>query len=134
MIELQMVKRMARRGLMLAPILIAALWIAGGPEWALSGAIGLGMTLLNLFISARLIGGVAEKNPLLLMPVAMATYMFGLLILTGIALVLRALEVGYFPVIGITLVGSHLGLVLWEAAGAHNQVENPVSAIKARSV
>ena len=86
MIELQMVRRMVLRALAIAPIVIGALWIAGGTEYALSAAIGIGLTILNLWLSARLIGAVADRNPQLLMPVAMATFMLGLLVLTGIAL------------------------------------------------
>lgn len=122
MIELQMVRRMARRGLSLAPVLVAALWIFGDARWALSGAVGVGMTIGNLWFAARIIGGVAENNPRLLLPAAFTSFVFGLLILTGIALGLRATDVVEFPITGFVLIGSHLGLVLWEAAGAYDKV------------
>lgn len=127
MIELQMVRRMALRGVLLSPVIVGGLALWNGAEYAFSGGVGLAMTLLNLWISARIIGGVAEKAPRLLVPAAMATFVFGLLLLTGIALVLRATDAVYFPVTGFTLIGSHLGLVLWEAAGAYQKVEPPAS-------
>ncbi|MGH2731012.1 MAG: hypothetical protein ACRDJI_10455 [Actinomycetota bacterium] len=127
MIELQMVRRMAYRGLLLSPLVVGGLAFWNGTEYAFSGAVGLGMTLLNLWLSARIIGGVAERSPKLLLPAAMATFAFGLLLLTGIALALTATDAVYFPVTGFTLVGSHLGLVLWEAAGAYQKVEPPAS-------
>ncbi|MEA2517199.1 MAG: hypothetical protein QOG16_1037, partial [Actinomycetota bacterium] len=71
MIELQMVKRMIVRGLYLAPALALALWLWNGSTYALSGAVGLGLTLLNLFIAGQLIGYVAENSPRLLLPAAM---------------------------------------------------------------
>src|SRR5688572_4359678 len=118
-----MVRRMAYRGLLISPIIVGGLALWNGAEYAFSGAVGLAMSLLNLWLSARIIGTVAEKSPRLLMPVAMATFALGLLVLTGIALALRAADAVYFPVTGFTLVGAHLGLVLWEATGAYQAIE-----------
>lgn len=122
MIELQMVARMTRRALLLAPAVVVPLWIWGGAEYGLSAAIGLAMTVLNLWLSARILGGVADRSPQLLLPAALATFALGLMVLTGIALALRATDVIFFPVTGFVLIGSHLGLVLWEAAGAYDGV------------
>jgi hypothetical protein len=122
-IELQMVHRMIGRGLVLAPILALFLGLFGSLEWAVSGAAGIAMTLGNLWLSARIIGGVAERTPSLLLPAALATFFLGLMVLTGIALALRATDAVYFPVTGFVLIGTHLGLVLWEAAGAYEKIE-----------
>lgn len=119
MIELQMVRRMILRGAGLAPVVVAGLWVFGGPLWALSGAVGLAMALANLWFSARIIGGVAENNPQLLLPAGMTAFAVGLAVLTGIALALRAADVVFFPVTGLSLIGAHLVLVLWEASGAY---------------
>ncbi|MGH2747553.1 MAG: hypothetical protein ACRDKB_06480 [Actinomycetota bacterium] len=118
MIELLMVRRMARRALIVSPLVIGGLLAWGGFQFAISGGVGIGMTVLNLWLSGRIIGGVAEHNPQLLMPAAMGTFVLGLLILTGIALGLRATDAVYFPVTGFTLVGTHMLVVLWEAARA----------------
>lgn len=123
-----MVRRMALRALAISPVIVGALWFWEGNRYALSGAIGIAMTILNLWLSARLIGGVADKKPQFLMPAAIATFMFGLLVLTGIALLLRSFESVYFPVTGFVLIGSHLVVVLWEAAGNHEKVQKSASA------
>lgn len=122
-----MVRRMIRRALLVGPVLIGALAVvgaldsggAGAFEWGLSAAVGLAMTLGNLWLSAALIGGVAERTPQLLLPVALATFALGLILLTGIAFALQKVEVINFPVTGMVLIASHLGLVLWDAAGAY---------------
>ncbi|HEX2058088.1 MAG TPA: hypothetical protein VHI71_06935 [Actinomycetota bacterium] len=136
MIELRMVGRMARRALFLTPVLVAGLWIAGGPKWGVSGLAGVAMTLVNLWLSARILGVVAERAPRLLLPAGLATFMLGLFVLTMAAVALRALDLVYFPVTGFTLIGCHLGLVLWEAAGAYEHTEtrtNSLSAADTRS-
>ena len=136
MIELQMVKRMTLRALALAPVVIGALWIWGGSRYGLSAVIGIAMTILNLWLSGRIIGGVADKNPQLLMPAALATFILGLFVLTAIALALRGVDAVYFPVTGFVLIGSHLLVVLWEAAGAYKVQPSdarPGTAMKVRS-
>lgn len=136
MIELRMVGRMARRAAVLTPVLVAILWLVDGPKWGLSAAAGVAMTLGNLWLSARILGGVAERAPKLLLPAGLATFMLGLFLLTMVALALQALDLVYFPVTGFTLIGCHLLLVLWEAAGAYKHTETstkPLSAADTRS-
>ncbi len=131
MIEVQMVARMVRRGLWSAPLLGAALLLWGGPLYAWSGVAGLGMALLNLWLSARLIGGVADRNPQLLMAVGLATFVLGLILVTCIALALNAMNLVFFPVTGVSLIGSHLVLVLWEASGGPG--DGPARTSKSRT-
>jgi hypothetical protein len=126
-----MVGRMARRALVAGPLVVAGLWIWEGPDYALSGAVGIAMTLLNLWLSARIIGSVAERNPQMLMPAALATFALGLLLLTGIAFALQSFDIIFFPVTGLVLIASHLGLVLWEAThGPRNtdEYDKPLSS------
>lgn len=122
MIEAQMVKRMAIRALYVGPVVVVALGAWGGWMWALSAAVGLLMTIGNLWLSAVLIGSVAERSPHLLLPVGVAAFALGLLLLTAITIGLKAIDAIYFPVTGFVLIGSHLLLVLVEAAGAHKKV------------
>jgi hypothetical protein len=121
MIELEMVRRMAIKAVIAAPILLAALWVWGGPRYAWSGAVGLVMTLVNLWLSARIIGGVAENNPSLLLVAGLAAFGLGLALLTGIAFLLETRALVFFPVTGLVLVAGHLILVLWEASGAYGR-------------
>ena len=119
-----MVRRMIFRSLYLAPILLVALFVWNGVDYAFSGLVGLSMTLLNLLLAAKVIGSVAESTPRLLLPAAMVAFTLGLAVLTGIAFALRAADLVYFPVTGITLVGSHLLLVLWEGAVVNKLPKN----------
>jgi hypothetical protein len=125
-IELGIVHRMTRKGLLVAPVLVAVLWIWGGPEAALSGAVGLAMAVANLWLAARIIGGVADNNPGLLVAAGLLALALGLAALTAVALGLQALEMVSFPVTGFTLIGAHFVLVLWEASGAYSVKKVPV--------
>jgi hypothetical protein len=136
-IEQRMVGSMTKRALLVGPVLLAILWVLGGLDFARSGAAGIAMTLLNLWLAARIIGSVAERNPQMLMPTALATFALGLILLTAIAFALQYFDAVVFPVTGLVLIGSHLGLVLWEAAGAHKTAasrrEPPVDENSLRS-
>ncbi|HZK51206.1 MAG TPA: hypothetical protein VFD47_06555 [Actinomycetota bacterium] len=116
MIELAIVQHMIKRGALLAPVLIVVLLALEGLEAAGAGAIGLGLALLLLWLSGRIIGGLAENRPDLLMVgamVAMAVSLVG----AGVALVaLERVDFVDFRVAAITLVTSYLVLIIWEAA------------------
>lgn len=116
MIELAMVHRMIKRGLMLAPAIVVALAIAGGLWWGVSAAIGIALTLANLWFAGRIIGGVAENSPMMLMPAALGSLMAGLLVLTLVAVGVKQVDQLSFPVTGITLLAVHVVVVSWEAA------------------
>jgi hypothetical protein len=115
-IELRMAHRMVIAGTLAAPGVVVALWAFGGAPAALSGAVGVAMALANLWLAARIIGGVAERAPQLLLGAALVAFGAGLALLTALALGLQALDIVSFRVTGFVLIGAHLGLVLWEAA------------------
>jgi hypothetical protein len=119
-----MVRRMTVRAAWLAPVVIGVLWIVGGSRYGLSAAVGIAMTLGNLWMAGAIIGVVAEKSPQLLLPVGLAAFALGLLVLTGVTFALRAADIVYIPVTGFVLVGSHLLLVLWEAAGSQSRADS----------
>ncbi len=116
-----MVRRMATRGLYLAPLVAFAWWVWAGPLPGVSSLVGSALTLGNLWMAARIIGGVAENNPKMLMPAGLATFALGLIGVTLICAFLSMSDLIYFPATGFTLIGMHLVLVLWEAAGAYAQ-------------
>ena len=124
MIEFQMVRRMAMRALWIAPIVVASASIFGGVRYGVSAAAGLAMTVGNLLFSGRIIGGVAEKTPQMLLPVGLGAFALGLLLLTGVMFALQAIDIVYIPVTGFVLIGSHLLLVLWEAASTYGRIDS----------
>jgi hypothetical protein len=116
---MQMVHRMAKRAAYLAPVIILALTIIAGPRAGLSGAIGIAMTLANLWFSARIIGGIADNNPSLLLIAAMGAFTLGLALMGGAAFGLEALDIADFATVGFTLIGTHMVLVIAEFATAY---------------
>lgn len=116
MIELAMVRRMLTRGMVILVLTAGVLSVVGDPKDSLSGALGVAMALLNLWVAGRIIGGIAENAPHLLMPAALASFVFAALLLTVSGVLLRGNSIVDFKIIGLALVSSHLLLVTWEAA------------------
>ena len=130
-----MVYRMVKRGALMAPFVVAPFFIWGGVEAGLSALIGIAMALFNLLLAGRIIGGVAENKPGMLLPAAMIAFMLGLAVLVAIAFGLEALDFVTFKITGLVLIGMHLVLVLWEAATAYpvKNVSPSNDGLKARS-
>ena len=130
MIELAMVRRMLRRGALVFVVSVLVLAVLAGPDAALSGALGVGMALLNLWVAGRIIGGIAENAPHLLMPAALASFIFAALLLTGSGALLQNSSVIDFKITGVALIATHLSLVTWEAAGSLLKIDpNKGSAV-----
>lgn len=111
-----MVHRMIKRGSLLAPFIIVGFALFGGWSWAASSAVGVAAGLANLWLSGRVIGGVAENSPQMLMPAALGVFTAGLLALTLLAVGLKRIDFFEFAVTGVTLIAIHLAVVVWEAA------------------
>lgn len=116
MIELAIVRHMMVRGALLAPVLVIVLLAVGGVEAAAAGACGLGLTLLLLWLSGRIVGGLAENRPDLLLAGAMIAMVVSLLGAGVVLVTLERVDFVDFRVAALTLVTSYLVLIIWEAA------------------
>ena len=112
--ERAVARDLVRRGLLVAPLVIVAAGLVGGADGAISAAIALGIVLVNFAISALSIGWAARYGGNAIAAVVMGGYA------VRIALVGLALwALGSFAwiedvVLGVTLVVTHLGLLVWE--------------------
>ena len=113
-----MVQRMVKRGFLLGPFVVAFVFLVAGPDGAAAAAIGVGLALLNLWASGRVIGGVAENAIHLLLPAAMMMLIFSLILVSIAGVVMTRTGVLDFTITGLVFLGMHLTLVVWEAAGS----------------
>lgn len=105
---------MIKRGLVVAPVLIAICGLIWGLNGAWSGAYGIAIVLVNFALAAGIVA-VTAKISLRLM---MASVLFGYLV--RLALIFLAVylvkDAGWisFPALGATIIFTHLGLLVWE--------------------
>lgn len=105
---------MVKRGSIVAPILIGAGAIFGGTPGAASVAYGLAIVLVNMWLSAAMIGWASKIS----FAAVAGVSLFGFLIRLGLIFVAvwPVAEASWINllVLCVTLIVAHLGLLVWE--------------------
>ena len=105
---------MIKRGLVVAPLLIAVCGLIWGLDGVSSSAYAIGIVLVNFAFAAGIVA-VTAKISLRLM---MGSVLFGYLV--RLALIFLAVylvkDAGWIslPALGATIIFTHLGLLVWE--------------------
>ncbi len=112
--EVGVSRDMIRRGLLVAPILIAICGVIWGGDGAWSAAYGIVLVLANFAIAAGLIAMTVRISIALLMAATLFGYLIRLgLIFLAVYLVKDASWIS-LPALGATIIVTHLGLLFWE--------------------
>ncbi len=113
-VELQVSTDMIKRGLVVAPVIIALCALVWGSAGAWSAAFAIALVLVNFLLSAVLISTTAKIS----LGLMMGATLFGYLVRLGLILlaVLLVKDAGWIsrPALGATIIVTHLGLLLWE--------------------
>ena len=105
---------MIKRGLVVAPVLIAVCAVIWGGDGAWSAAYGIAIVLTNFAIAAGIIAMTARISLGLLMAATLFGYLIRLgLIFLAVYLVRDASWIS-LPALGATIIVTHLGLLFWE--------------------
>lgn len=112
--ETEIAMDLVRRGLPIAPVLIAVGAFFAGVDGALSAAFAIFLVLGNFVLSASLTAGAARISLGMVMGAVLFGYLVRLAIITGAVLAVKDMGWAHLPVLGITLIVTHLGLLFWE--------------------
>lgn len=105
---------MIKRGLLVAPILIAICGVIWGINGAWSSAYGIAIVLANFALAAAFIASAAKISLGLMMGATLFGYLIRLaLIFVAVWLVKDASWIS-LPALGSTIIVTHLGLLFWE--------------------
>jgi hypothetical protein len=112
--EVGVSKDMIKRGLIVAPLLVAVCGVIWGLDGAFSSAYAIAIVLVNFALAATLVAVTARISLALMM----GAVLFGYLIRLGLILfaVLAVRDAGWIslPALGATIIVTHLGLLVWE--------------------
>jgi len=112
--EVSVSKDMIRRGLVVAPVLIAVCGFLWGLHGAYSSAYGVAIVLVNFALAAGLVAITARIS----IGLMMGAVLFGYLVRLGLIFlaVLLVKDAGWIslPALGATIIVTHLGLLVWE--------------------
>lgn len=112
--EVGISKDLVRRGLIVAPVLIAVSAVIWGLDGMWSSAYGVALVLINFGLAAALVAMTARISLALMMGAVLFGYLVRLgLILVAVLLVRDASWIS-LPALGATIIVTHLGLLVWE--------------------
>jgi hypothetical protein len=112
--EVRVSTDMIKRGLVVAPVLIAVCGVIWGGDGAWSAAYGIALVLANFAIAAGIISMAARISLGLLMGATLFGYLIRLgLIFLAVFAVKDASWIS-LPALGATIIVTHLGLLFWE--------------------
>jgi F-type H+-transporting ATPase subunit a len=112
--EVSVSRDIVRRGLIVAPVLVAICGVIWGVDGAWSSAYAIAIVLLNFGLAAALIAVTARISLTLMMAAILFGYLIRLgLIFLAVFLVRDASWIS-LPALGTSIIVTHLGLLIWE--------------------
>ena len=105
---------MIKRGLIVAPIIIAICAVIWGVNGAFSSAYGVAIVLVNFALAAALIAGAARISVGLMMGATMFGYLIRLALIFLAVWIVKDASWISLPALGSTIIVTHLGLLFWE--------------------
>jgi hypothetical protein len=106
---------LARRGLWVAPVVVAVAAAVRGTDGAAGAAVGLGIVLANFLAAAASMTWAARRSPKVVGGVALGGFVVRLAVILVAMLALRDVPAIDFPTFSVVLVAAHLGLLTWES-------------------
>ncbi len=112
--EMAVSRDIVKRGLIVAPALIALSLVVWGADGAWSSAYGIVIVLANFALAAALVTFTAKISVGVMMGAVLFGYLARLaLIFAAVWFVQDAAWIS-FPALGATIIITHLGLLMWE--------------------
>ena len=105
---------LVKRGLWIAPGLTLVSGLVWGLDGAASAAVGVGIVMLNFLASAGMLTWAGRISVAFVLGVAMFGYVFRLGLITVAVLLIKDFAWVELIPLGLTLIITHLGLLLWE--------------------
>ncbi|MBI4935606.1 MAG: ATP synthase subunit I [Actinobacteria bacterium] len=112
--EVAVTKDMVRRGLIVAPLLIAICGFVWGLDGAYSSAYGIAIVLVNFALAAIIVAYTARISLGLMMGAVLFGYLVRLGLIFLAVLLVKDLSWISLPALGTTIIVTHLGLLVWE--------------------
>ena len=114
LVEREVALDIVKHGLMIAPVVVLAAGLIRGFDGASSAAIALGIVLVNFLAAAAIMSRAAKSGPTAIGAAALGGYVVRLAVILVALVLLRHQPWIDLPTLGIVIVGTHLGLLVWE--------------------
>jgi hypothetical protein len=114
LVEREVALDIVKHGLMVAPVVVLAGGLIRGYDGASSAAIALGIVLVNFLAAAAIMSRAAKSGPTAIGAAALGGYVVRLAVILVALVLLRHQPWIDLPTLGFVIVGTHLGLLVWE--------------------
>ncbi len=114
LVEREVALDIVKHGLMIAPVVVLAAGLIRPWDGASSAAIALGIVLVNFLAAAAIMSRAAKSGPTAIGAAALGGYVVRLAVILVALVLLRHQPWIDLPTLGIVIVGTHLGLLVWE--------------------
>ena len=113
-VEQEIARDMVAKAAWAGPILVVFCGVAWGLDGAISSGFAVVVVVLNFLLSAGLLSWTARISYGLLMGAALGGYLVRLALIGGAVMLVKDQPWVNLWALGLTLIFTHLGLVLWE--------------------
>ena len=113
LVEREVALDIVKHGFMVAPLVLLVSAVRGWDGVA-SAAIALGIVLVNFLAAAAIMTRAAKSGPTAIGAAALGGYVLRLAVIVVALVLLRHQPWIDLPTLGIVIVGTHLGLLVWE--------------------
>jgi hypothetical protein len=114
-VEREVALDIVRRGLRVAPVIVLAAGLIRGVDGALSAAIAIAIVIVNFLAAAAIMTRAARYSAGAVGGAAIGGYVVRLAVILVALVLLRHVSWIDLPTLGFVLVGTHIGLLSWEA-------------------
>lgn len=104
----------AKRGLLVAPVIVAICALIWGSEGAAGAGVGIALVVANFLLSAILVSSAARISLGLMMGAVLFGYALRLGLIFLVIVLVRDEPWISLPALGATIIATHLGLLTWE--------------------
>lgn len=112
--EVGVSKDIVKRGLLVAPILVALGAVIWGGDGAIAVLYGIALVLVNFGVAAALVAVTARISLGLMMGAVLFGYLIRLALVFLAIYLVRDVDWISLPALGATIIVTHLGLLAWE--------------------
>ena len=113
-VEREVVTDMIRRTWPALPVLVLLAGLVWGVDGAASAAFAIGLVLVNFLLAASLLAWAARIALALLVVAALGGFVLRLVLITVAVLAVKDQSWVEMVPLGLTLIVTHLGLLIWE--------------------
>ncbi|MGH3851338.1 MAG: hypothetical protein ACRDRT_16890 [Pseudonocardiaceae bacterium] len=113
-VEREVVVDMIKRALPLLVPLVGLAWLISGPKMAASVGLAVALVLVNFLLAAAMLSWGARTSSAALMGAALGGFLLRMVLLLGALLLLRHRSWVSITPLALTLLVSHVALLVWE--------------------